>query len=509
MLQLVTVNHQERILIHFHLSAGAKKSNLRYDFSLFPRTHSVHASTSFFQFQSSYGIIGGGNTWHVLEKKKIGCTEMIGGKLHTVSKLQVRLKRKREGGTILDSDTRGVWADMKYYECSIGGVKAEASGTSTRTSIAVNRDRSVLENPHLIVGEDALEALSGPQLPKSCSRFHGKPKACCETKCLYSKSHRCLTEEEFDPLKLGRDECETIDPLSTITDETDLFGDGDDTPGLFDDAAFPVHSILSNGYVKSKGTQVYTLDDEVIDALRVIGLETSPRPTRAQIESKEPASGLSARDAAWFNLQKTYLLSQDFEGDDGPIMKSSVRDRLFGRNMIFNCIDYSGLKANSLNAMETCERADQPGIPVEHIGIGRNRPSPFSGGPSPFSGGEGESTPRRREVDVLHSAPCETFLSAKETADAIPEGDDLKEGTSLSLSLSLSLSIQQQQITQKQPWNEQKESRHMHVFRKSVGATRAQKRYQKVSDIIHFRPSQKIVYLIHNHYRTVTYPIIN
>ena len=40
--------------------------------------------------------------------------EMIGGKLHTVSKLQVRLKRE---ATVSLTPRR--WADMAYYECSI------------------------------------------------------------------------------------------------------------------------------------------------------------------------------------------------------------------------------------------------------------------------------------------------------------------------------------------------------------------------------------------------------
>ena len=71
---------------------------------------------------------------------------MIGGKLHTVSKLQVRLKRRRDG-TVLNTET--VWADMAYYECSIGGVEEEASGPSTSTSTTVNRrPRNVLDTPN-------------------------------------------------------------------------------------------------------------------------------------------------------------------------------------------------------------------------------------------------------------------------------------------------------------------------------------------------------------------------
>ena len=364
---------------------------------------------------------------------------MIGGKLHTVSKLQVRLKRRRDG-TVLNTET--VWADMAYYECSIGGVEEEASGPSTSTSTTVNRrPRNVLDIPHLIVGEDALDALSGPQLTESCSRFHGKPKACCESKCFYSKSKRCMTEEEFDPLKLGENECDTIDPSSVITGETP------DEGGLFtkgENVAFPVNepTIMSNGYVKSKGTVVKTLDDGIIDALEGIRLDTSPRPTRAQIESKEPPSGLGQHDVAIFEIDKEYLLLQDFEPDNGPIRQADVHDRHTENNMIFNCIDHSGLKANSFNAMETCERANGPGIPVERIGIGRNRPPLF---PSDSDLSDGESTPRRRDVDVFHLAPCEAFLSAKETVDKFPsevtEADAQYEGTSLFSLLSLSLSL--------------------------------------------------------------------
>ena len=413
---------------------------------------------------------------------------MIGGKLHTVSKLQVRLKRRRDG-TVLNTET--VWVDMAYYECSIGGVEEEASGPSTSTSTTVNRrPRNVLDTPHLMVDVDALDALSGPQLTESCSRFHGKPKACCESKCFYS-SNRCMTKEEFDPLKLGENECDTIDPESVITGETDPEG------GLFPkggNVAFPVNAIMSNGYVKSKGTVVKTLDDSIIDALEGIGLKASPRPTRAQIESKEPPSGLGQHDVAMFEIDKAYLLVQDFEPDNGPIKQSDVHDRLFESSMIFNCIDHSGLKANSFNAMETCERANGPGIPVERIGIGRNRPPLF---PSDSDLSDGESTPRRRDVDVFHLAPCEAFLSAKESADEIPdtiidvELAGLYEVRLSLFSLSLSPTIQQQQNHTKNSHETSTKSRGICVCSGNLPMRREHKKGSRRCQEIHFHPPRR------------------
>ena len=221
----------------------------------------------------------------------------------------------------------------------------------------------------------------------------------------------------------------------------------------------------------------------------------------------EPPSGLGQHDVAMFEIDKAYLyriLSQIM------VRSSNLTFMIdFSSSMIFNCIDHSGLKENSFNAMETCERANGPGIPVERIGIGRNRPPRF---PSDSDLSDGESTPRRRDVDVFHLAPCEAFLSAKESVDEIPdtiidiELAELYEGTSLSL---LSLSLSNNPTTTNHTKNSHEtstKSRGICVCSGNLPMRREHKGSRGVE--IHFHPSQKIVYLVHHHYRIVTYPIL-
>ena len=330
--------------------------------------------------------------------------------MHSVSKNQVRLKRKKEDGTLDNIVT--VWSDMRYTQCNVILGNADENDpeniSSQMTSSVV--DLNFPDVPHVTVDLDEI-------MGSACSKWHGKRTSCCEAGCSFSV-HRCMSRSEFDPLLLEKDECKgkmntpKIDPL-------------------------PTHPIMSNGYVKSVGMTVKTFDDGILEALEKLGIDPNSKPTRAQIESVEASPELSS--------MKEYLLAQDFQEDDGPLMESIVRERsLFEDDAIYNCIDHSGLAANSFNMMTTCERTKEENVPIEHIPIPSNGPPVF---PDDSDIRNRERSSRSRTVDVIHLDACESYLSAKEMVDETQADAELNEGMFQSLSV-LSLTTNLHNLTQ-------------------------------------------------------------